>query len=131
MQSDNVKPLRARKVNTNRIVHNDLELGPGTVTQRRSLNVETEERQIELCFIFRTVEEIRFLDTERYTRVALHTEGPLIEYRYDPLMEAVDDGEKFIAPHTANHMGRWVRVDYVDHEARRMIQELQEQLNGG
>ena len=117
-----------RVVQTNRIVHNDLELGYDKVIQRRGPNDYTEEQRIELMFIFRTVAEIKWLDLERYTRVGLHTDGPLIEYRYDEASEDEPDDERVIKPHVNNHRGRWLRVDYVDHEARRMLEEIREHL---
>lgn len=128
MSDHTVKPITARVVRTNKIVHNDLEIGKGTVEQRRAPNTYSEEKQIELVWIFRSIEEIKFLDTERYTRIALHTDGPLIEYWFDEACEFAADDNWYIKPHLNNHRGRWVRVEVVDERAREMIAELREQL---
>ena len=117
-------PLITRVVNNARIVHNDLALGAGKVDQKRGPVIKAEQ-MIEIMLIFRTVDEIQHLDTERYTRVALHQEGPVREYWYDKSSEAVPNLTTILKPYVVSRAGRWVQVEYVDHEARRMIKELQ------
>lgn len=103
-------PIKTRVVTPARIVHNDLELGPGTVVQTRQFK-EAQERQLEFVLIFRSVEEIRYLDTTRYTRVALHTDGPLIEYRFEQDSIAMQNFDTVLQPFATTGAGRWLRVD--------------------
>jgi len=126
MQSDS--PLVTRVVTSSRIVHNDLQLGRGTVEQYRGNSIRTEQ-SIELMFIFRTVDEIQHLDTARYARVGLHQEGPLREYWYNETSEAVPNNNTVLKPYTVTRAGRWLLVEHVDHEARKLIKELQDAIN--
>ena len=133
MKQDNIEVintgLTARKVQTNRIVHNDLELGPNTIVQRRGQNDEREEKQLEFVLIFRSIEDIKFLDLTRYTRVALHKDGePLQEFWYDEACELPEDDEKVIKPYVNNHRGRWIRVGHIDYVAREILEQVMDHL---
>jgi len=121
-------PLVTRVISNNRIVHNDLELGFGSVEQHRGKYV-TAEQAIEVMFIFRTIEEIQHLNTARYARVGLHQEGPLKEYWYDKRSEATPNSDTILKPYSVARAGRWLLVEHIDHEARRMIQELKNVIN--
>lgn len=110
--NDHATPIRTRVVTPARIVHNDLELGSNKITQTRQFK-ETEEQQLEFVLIFRSIEAIRYLDTNRYTRVALHTDGPLIEYWYDEHSVAKPDSDHTLQPFAVSGSGRWLRVDGV------------------
>ena len=103
-------PVITRVVHSNRIVHNDLELGPGTVIQRRGKR-DGEERQLELTWIFRELSELKHLDTTRYTRVKLHQEGACKEYWFDERSEAKADDDKVIQPYAVTRLGRWILVE--------------------
>jgi len=98
-----------RTINRNLIVHKDLALGVGPVVQTRG-TITAAEQQIEMIFIFRTIAEIRLLDFTRYTRVALHSLGPLTEYYFDITSAAVDDGDLVLAPSPAVSLGRWLKT---------------------
>ena len=91
------------------IIHNDFALGVGLVQQVRGLTTFMAQ-MVEIVFIFRTLDEIRYLDITRYTRVALHTAGPLIEYYYDNVATGVDDGDELLAPLPAVSVGRWRKI---------------------
>jgi hypothetical protein len=94
------------------IVHDDLAIGAGTVTQTRG-DLTIIGQEIELVFIFRTLDEIRYLDWNRYTRVALHVNnGPLIEYVFDELNVSADNGDTILEPNPAISVGRWIKVEY-------------------
>ena len=97
-----------RTINRQLIVHNDLALGAGAVSQDNGTT--TAEQLIELAFIFRTADEIRALNTTRYQRVFLHTEGERIEYWFSATSVAVDDGWDVLAPSPAVATGRWLRT---------------------
>ena len=93
-----------------RIIQNDFALGVGLVEVVRGQNTSMEQ-QIELVFVFRTTDEIRYLDWTRYTRVALHLNGgPLVEYFYDATATGVDDDNEIITPIPAVTNGRWLKV---------------------
>lgn len=99
-----------RTLNRNLIVHNDLELGYGSVVQERG-DVQAAEQKIELMFIFRQLDEIRNLDYTRYTRVGFHQDAaPLVEYLFDFTSAASDDGDDVLAPNPAITLGRWLKV---------------------
>lgn len=104
--------MTQRTINRSLIIHNDLALGYGTVSQERG-DLTTVEQKIELPFIFRTVDEIRALDTTRYTRVSLHTDGPLIHYYFDATASAADDGDDVLAPVPYVSVGRWLKINNV------------------
>lgn len=119
--------LLVRTVSTNRITHNDLELGQGEVQQVR-YNQQRTEKQIELNFIFRSVDEIRALDLLRYTRVSLHREGQRYEYWFDSKCGLPDDGVNIIQPNSVSTVGRWRRTEFIDEWARSEIEALKEML---
>ncbi len=100
-------PLRT--LNRSLIIHNDFALGFGPVVQTRGSNTAAEQK-VELAFIFRTTAEIAALNFTRYTRVYLHTLGSLIEYYFDILSAAVDDGDLVIAPVPVVSLGRWLKT---------------------
>ena len=125
---DNVSPIKTRVVSNVRIVHADFELGHGSVDQKRGPIIKPEQR-VELNWIFRTVDEVQHLDTTRYTRISLHAEGALKEYWYDEISEAVPNNKTVLKPYVVTRAGRWLQVEYIDHEARRMIKELQDAIN--
>jgi len=99
------------------IGHEDLALGFGKVIQERgpeTLNFQ----QIELEWIFRNANEIKALDYNRYTHVAIHTipEGPVIQYYYDPSSMAVPDDATVIKPNsvTLAQSGRYIITGALD-----------------
>jgi hypothetical protein len=99
-----------RTLNRNLIVHNDLEIGYGTVVQERG-DVAAAEQKIELMFIFRQLDEIRNLDYNKYTRVGLHQDNaPVVEYWFDFTSAASDDGDDVLAPVPAISLGRWIKI---------------------
>ena len=98
-----------RTVNRSLIVHADFCRGYGPVVQTRGENTAAEQK-VELDWIFRTADEIRYLNQSLYTRVALHTEGPLIHYAFDITSNAVDDGWDVLAPLPVVTFGRWLRT---------------------
>jgi len=99
-----------RTLNRNLIVHRDLELGYGSVVQERG-EVQAAEQKIEIMFIFRQLDEIRNLDYNRYTRVALHQDGaPTVEYWFDFTSAASDDGDDVLAPIPTVSLGRWLKI---------------------
>lgn len=102
--------MTSRTLNRSLIIHKDLALGYGTTLQTRGISPETAEQKIELDFIFRDVNEIRYLDTNRYTRASLHTNGPLTHYVFDPISAGIDDGNTILAPIPVIAVGRWIRV---------------------
>ena len=100
-----------RTINRSLIIHNDFALGYGTVQQNRGFDNITVEQKIELNWIFRTLDEIRMLDWSKYTRVSLHTEGPLVEYYFDGASTAADDADDVLAPIPTISTGRWLKVN--------------------
>jgi len=102
--------MTSRTLNRELIIHKDLALGIGTALQTRGTAPQTAEQLIELDFIFRTTAEIRALDINRYSRISLHTVGPLTHYFFDPTSAAIDDDNTIIAPVPAIAVGRWIRV---------------------
>lgn len=102
-----------RTINRSLIVHNDLALGYGTTQQTRSFDTTTNEQQIELNWIFRTLDEIRYLDHTLYTRVSLHTEGPVVEYYFNSEATDSDDADEVLAPIPVISAGRWLKVNRV------------------
>ena len=126
MHLDN--PIQARTITNACIVHNDLELGFGKVEQSRG-NAIVSEQRLELNWIFRSVDEVQHLDTARYTRVSLHQDGQLKEYWYDKTSEAKPNLDTVLKPYIVTRAGRWLLINYIDHEARAMIIKLQEQLD--
>jgi len=101
--------MTSRTINRSLIIHNDLALGAGQTIQTRGTETLSEQK-IELDFIFREANEIRYLDVLRYTRASIHTAGPLIHYVYDPTSAAIDDGNLVLAPIPTIPVGRWLRV---------------------
>ena len=85
-----------RTINRSLIVHNDFALGFGIIQQTRDSAVTTSEQKIELNWIFRTLDEIRNLDFVKYTRVSLHTVGPVVEYHFDTTSTASDDADEVL-----------------------------------
>ena len=116
-------PIITRVVTNAAIVHNDLAIGHGKVTQTRG-HKETEEQQIELNFIFRSITEIQELDISKYTRVSLHQKGQMIEYWYDHTAGDEPDNFHVIKPRDITHLGRWLRVEFIDDYARQEIEKL-------
>ena len=102
--------MTERILKRNLIAHEDLALGQGTTTQTRGDSVLLMQ-QIELPFIFRTLDEIRYCDWSRYTRLALHVDdGPLVYYVFDDVDVSADNGDTIIAPLPAISVGRWIKV---------------------
>jgi len=101
--------MTSRTINRQLVIHNDLAIGVGAVSQERGFNT-TVEQQLELDFIFRTLDEIRTLDHSKYTRVSLHTMGPLTHYYFDVGSAAVDNNDTVLAPIPPVSTGRWLRV---------------------
>ena len=101
--------MTQRTINRSLIVHNDFAIGFGTVAQERGTLTATEQK-VELAWIFRTIGEIRLLDHAIYTRVLLHTLGPLVEYYFDATSAAVDDADEILAPVPVVSLGRWLKV---------------------
>lgn len=99
-----------RTINRSLIIHKDIARGTSVVQQSRG-GITTQEREIELTWIFRSVDEIRALDQTLYTRVKLHTSGPLVEYLFDASSAAADDGDDVLAPVPAVSLGRWLKVN--------------------
>lgn len=103
-----------RTINRSLIVHNDLALGYGMVQQTRGFDNTTNEQKIELSWIFRTLDEIRYLDITKYTRVSLHTEGgPTVDYLFDSTSTASDDADDVLAPVPFISAGRWIKINQV------------------
>ena len=102
--------MTSRTLNRSLIIHNDLALGYGTTLQTRGTSPETAEQKIEIDFIFRSNNEIRYLDTNKYTRASIHTNGPLIHYVFDPNSAGVDNDNTILAPIPIIAVGRWIRV---------------------
>jgi hypothetical protein len=100
-----------RTINRSLIIHKDFALGFGQVQQDRAYGTITLEQKIELVWIFRTLDEIRYLDWSLYTRVSLHTEGPLVEYYFDSTSTASDDADDVLAPLPVITTGRWLKVN--------------------
>ena len=98
-----------RTINRSLIIQRDLALGTGQVLQDRGSS-STVEQKIELVFIFRTLDEIRYLDWSLYTRIALHTAGQLVEYIFDITSSASDDADDVLAPLPVVTLGRWLKV---------------------
>lgn len=95
------------------IGHEDIARGHGKVTQKRGPET-LQFQQIEIEWIFRTYDEIKALDYNRYTHVALHTipEGPVIQYYYDPYSHLVPDDYNVVKPNSVQltQGGRYIRV---------------------
>ena len=100
-----------KKYTRNLIGHQDLALGPGTVTQVRG-GIDTEIGQMELMFIFRTAAEIKALDPYRFDRVALYSAGPLKELYWDATATDTPDDVTVIKPNSilVEDPGRWLRT---------------------
>ena len=100
-----------KKYTRNLIGHQDLALGPGTVTQVRG-GIDTEVGQMELMFIFRTAAEIKALDPYRFDRVALYSVGPLKELYWDATATDTPDDVTVIKPNSilVEDPGRWLRT---------------------
>lgn len=103
----------SRVIHRQLIGHEDIARGHGKVTQKRGPET-LEFQQIEIEWIFRTNDEIRALDYNRYTHVAIHPipEGGVIQYYYDPYSHAVDDDWNVIKPNSvaATQGGRYIRL---------------------
>ena len=82
----------SRIIHRQLIGHEDFAKGHGKVSQKRGPETLSFQ-QVEIEWIFRTNEEIRALDYNVYTHVAIHTipEGPVVQYYYDPYSHVVDD----------------------------------------
>ena len=93
------------------IGHEDFALGHGKVNQKRG-DLYLDFQQIELEFIFRTASEIRALDYNVYTHVAIHNIGPVTQYYYNPSSYAIADDYNVIRPNSvqATQSGRYIRV---------------------
>ena len=104
-----ITPINTRIATTNGIVHNDLCIGVGKVTQDRGHGPK-EEQAIEVMFIFRDLDDIKRLDTDKYTRVGLHRQGALLEYVYDRNSERESDDFKVVQPYIVTRLGRWLKV---------------------
>ena len=102
-------PVTQRVMTNARIVHKDLAIGHGVVKQNRGHGV-IEEQSIEVMFIFRTLDEIKRLDTNIYTHIGLHRAAGVSEYYYEPFSEIPDDDSKVIKPYVVTRAGRWIRV---------------------
>ena len=91
------------------IGHEDLSLGQGKIVQERG-DRTVSIQQIELEFIFRTVDEIKALDYIRYGHVALYKIGPVFQYYFDWLSMAVPDNITVIKPNSilASLPGRYI-----------------------
>jgi len=103
--------MAVRLIQKQLVVHNDLAIGAGTIQQQRGPLI-SDEQQIELTFIFRSIAEIRSLDICRYTRVQLHQQGCNLEYWYNEDSTEDDDGLNILKPNTvpAEDNGRWQRA---------------------
>ena len=103
----------ARIIYRQLIGHQDLALGPGKVLQTRG-DQELEFQKIEVEFIFRTADEIKALDYNRYVHVAIHPDpaGPVDQYYYDPFSAAVPDDYNVIKPNSIQltQTGRYIRI---------------------
>ncbi len=101
----------ARILHRQLIGHEDLALGYGKVAQQRGPEL-LEFQQIELEFIFRTPDEIKTLNYNRYTHVAIHTIGAVDQYYYDPFSYLVPDDYNVIKPNSVQltQGGRYRRV---------------------
>ena len=95
------------------IGHEDFALGHGKVIQQRGPET-LQFQQIELEFIFRTPDEIKAIDFNRYTHVAIHTipEGAVDQYYYDPFSHLIPDDFEVIKPNSVQltQGGRYIRV---------------------
>ena len=121
--AEDTKSLIARTITSNRIVHNDLALGKGTVAQRRGPN-NTQEQQIEITWIFRSLEEVKRLPTDRYTRIKIHQEGACREYWFDESSDAAADDYQVIESLITTTVGRWVLVEPVRDTVLAILDEL-------
>jgi hypothetical protein len=103
----------SRIIHRQLIGHQDFALGYGKVIQQRG-DQQLEFQQIEIEFIFRNVTEIKALDYNKYTHVAIHNipEGPVTQYYYDPYSHAIPDDFNVIKPNSVQltQGGRYIRV---------------------
>ena len=93
----------------------DFAVGSTVVSQNRGDRL-IDIRQVELQFIFRTVNEIKALDYAKFVHIGLHQTGPVIEYYFDPLSFAVPDNDLVIKPAAllAGQPGRYVKHEILD-----------------
>lgn len=95
------------------IGHEDIARGHGKVLQERG-GVELSFQQVEIEWIFRTVDEIKALNYNIYTHVAIHTipEGPVVQYYYAPDSYATPDDNNVIKPNSVDisQPGRYIKV---------------------
>ena len=102
------------KVLTRQLIgHEDLALGYGKVTQLRggqSINLQ----QVELPFIFRSVDEIKALNYAKYEHVSLYTVGRLIAYYFDSVSYAIADDDNVLLPDSIliTQAGRYIKAVY-------------------
>jgi hypothetical protein len=103
----------SRIIHRQLIGHEDFALGHGEVTQKRGPET-LQFQQVEIEWIFRTVDEIKALDYNVYTHVAIHNipEGPVTQYYYSPDSHAVPDDYNIIKPNSValTQGGRYIRV---------------------
>jgi len=101
----------ARTIYRSLIGHEDFSLGTGKITQKRG-DKHVVIQQVELPFIFRTVDEIKALDYLRYVHIGLHITGAVIEYYFDPNSYAVNDDDLVIKPTNiqTTQAGRYIKV---------------------
>jgi hypothetical protein len=101
----------SRVIHRQLIGHEDFALGHGKVTQKRGPET-LEFQQVELEWIFRTVDEIKALDYNVYTHIAIHQIGPVIQYYYSPDSHAVPDDYNVIKPNSVHltQGGRYIRI---------------------
>ena len=103
----------SRIIHRQLIGHEDFAKGYGKVTQKRGPET-LQFQQVEIEWIFRTVEEIKALDYNVYTHVAIHNipEGPVTQYYYDPFSHLVPDDYNVIKPNSValTQGGRYIRV---------------------
>ena len=102
-----------RVIHRQLIGHEDFAKGHGKVSQKRGPETLSFQ-QVEIEWIFRTVDEIKALDYNVYTHVAIHhiPEGPVTQYYYDPFSHAVPDDYNIIKPNSVapTQGGRYIRV---------------------
>jgi hypothetical protein len=101
----------SRIIHRQLIGHEDFALGHGTVWQKRGPET-LEFQQVEIEWIFRTVDEIKALDYNVYTHIAIHQIGPVIQYYYDPDSHAIPDDYNVIKPNSVHltQGGRYIRI---------------------
>lgn len=93
------------------ICREDFALGQGTVVQERGQKQLTMS-QMEVIFIFRTVNEIKALDYLKYNYIGLYQVGPAIEYYFHPTSTAIPDDVNVIKPDSllTSQPGRYIKV---------------------